>query len=448
MPTIRVRSTDGLDADDGSTWALAKATIGGATAIDAAGDTIVVSQAHAESTAATVSVSMSGTPANPVRIICANDSADPPTAVATTGTITTTGAFGINIAGSGYIYGLTFNGGTGASAASIAIAQTAGTSEVIEMESCKVRLLVNATNSNINIGVSTSTVQKLIRWRNVDVRVSNAAQRVYAQGISRFIWEGGTVESGSATNTGGLILVGNNGRGGDVEVSGVNFSNLSSLMRIFDGGSTFIGTAKVRNCRLPTGVGSAAWLSFVPTSIGFRAEAYDCAVGDTHFAIATVDYAGETYDERTVVRTGGAQIGGSGYALRMVSSANANYLANLRTVEHHIANSAVGSAVTIEAEIITDNVTLTDQECWLEVQVKNNAGFAQSSVVTDRNSNPLASGVAQDSSTTTWTTTGLTTPVKQKLSVTVTPQEAGTIVCAVVLARPSTTVFVDLPRKL
>ena len=56
MATIYVRSTDGNNADNGSTWALAKATIAGAAAIDAAGDTVFVSDAHAESTAGAVTL--------------------------------------------------------------------------------------------------------------------------------------------------------------------------------------------------------------------------------------------------------------------------------------------------------------------------------------------------------------------------------------------------------
>mgnify|MGYP003394608494 FL=1 len=42
------RSTDGADGDGGTTWALAKATLAGLAAIDAAGDRIFLSQAHAE----------------------------------------------------------------------------------------------------------------------------------------------------------------------------------------------------------------------------------------------------------------------------------------------------------------------------------------------------------------------------------------------------------------
>ena len=48
----------------------------------------------------------------------------------------------------------------------------------------------------------------------------------------------------------------------------------------------------------------------------------------------------------------------------------------------------------------------------------------------------------QTTSTETWTTTGLTTPVKQQLSVTIIPAEKGPIYCKVHLAKASTTVYV------
>jgi hypothetical protein len=51
-------SAAGNDANNGTTWALAKATVAGIDAIDTAGDTIYVAQTHSETTAAAVSYSV------------------------------------------------------------------------------------------------------------------------------------------------------------------------------------------------------------------------------------------------------------------------------------------------------------------------------------------------------------------------------------------------------
>src|SRR3990167_2296817 len=101
MANIYVRSTDGSDADDGSTWALAKATLAGALAIATSADTIWVSQNHAETAAGNKSHTFPTTPG--LRVLCGNDAAEPPTALATTATVTTTGNFAVTFV-SGFAY--------------------------------------------------------------------------------------------------------------------------------------------------------------------------------------------------------------------------------------------------------------------------------------------------------------------------------------------------------
>jgi hypothetical protein len=116
-------------------------------------------------------------------------------------------------------------------------------------------------------------------------------------------------------------------------------------------------------------------------------------------------------------------------------------VAVLRTDEILVWNETVGSPVTIHCHTVTDGVTLTDADCWLEVQSLSTSGFPVSSFVSD-SAGVLASASNQDSSTETWTTTGLTSPIRQRLSVTVTPQEKGWISAVVRVVRPSTTIYV------
>ena len=106
-------------------------------------------------------------------------------------------------------------------------------------------------------------------------------------------------------------------------------------------------------------------------------------------------------------------------------------------------NDTTGAAKTVTVEIVTDGVTLTDGECWLEVMYLGTSGVPLGTLIRDAKADVLASAANQTSSSETWTTTGLTTPIKQKLSVTFTPQEKGFFIARVVLAKPSTTVYVD-----
>jgi hypothetical protein len=116
--TRYVDSAAGNDANGGTTWADAKATLAGIDAIDTTGDTIYVAQTHSETTAAAVTYAFAGTVALPTRIICGDKGAQPPTTLSTAAVIATTGnTSGITIGvTSGYFYGMTFDvaqGGNG-----------------------------------------------------------------------------------------------------------------------------------------------------------------------------------------------------------------------------------------------------------------------------------------------------------------------------------------------
>ena len=119
MAVWYVRSTTGSDANSGITnWGNAFATIAKALSVAAAGDTVYVSQVHAETQASAMTWTSPGTAGSLVMILCVNDAAAPPTAMATTATVTTTGSSAINFgAGCAYVYGISFSCGTGSTAA-------------------------------------------------------------------------------------------------------------------------------------------------------------------------------------------------------------------------------------------------------------------------------------------------------------------------------------------
>lgn len=446
MATYRVKS-GASGAANGSTWADAYTTLAAAAAVDAAGDLILVSSSHAESSASGQSVTLAGTAANPVRVVCAPDASEDPTTSTTGASVTTTGTSAISFSGSAYLKGIDFHCGTGASSAAINMALTAGTSEIQDFEECNFRLNTAAA-STLNIGSTTSTVGKTVRWRNCGLRFANSGQRIAVYGIDSFIWEGGSMLSGSSTNTGGLVAVSNNGRGGNVEFSGLDLTALSTSMVLFVPSSTFVGKMTARNISLPSGIAETGWLvGSGQTTYGWRAEAYDCAAGDSQLRVYAQDYSGYMRDEAVIVRTGGAAIDSVPLSWKLVSTANASAVAAFRTVEHHIPNSAVGSPITIEAEIVTDGVTLTDADIRLDVFSKSTSGSAVAALASSRTSDVLGTPSNLTTSTEAWTTTGLSSPTKQRISITVTPQEVGSLICRLVLSKASTTVYCDLPRK-
>ena len=85
---------------------------------------------------------------------------------------------------------------------------------------------------------------------------------------------------------------------------------------------------------------------------------------------------------------------------------------------------------------------MTDQQIWLEVQYLGTSGFPLGAFIDDAAADYLAVASNQTASSVAWTTTGLTNPNKQKLSVTFTPQEKGFIHAVVKVAMASKTVFI------
>src|SRR5687768_5568902 len=85
-------------AADGSSWTDAYTTLSAAATAEAAGDNFWVAQDHAETQASAMTIAFPGTAASPNTCICVNKAGSvPPVAadLATTATVTTTGANGL-----------------------------------------------------------------------------------------------------------------------------------------------------------------------------------------------------------------------------------------------------------------------------------------------------------------------------------------------------------------
>ena len=180
-----VRSTDGNDGDSGLTWALAKATLAGALAVAAAGERIWVSQVHAESLAGVITLTSAGTGAAPIEILCGNDAAAPPTALATTATVSTTGANALTFgAGTATVYGITFSAGSTSSQANVQIPTAAS---AWDFEACGFTL--SNTNAGSLVALGANANQIAIHLKNVTITLGAAGQSIRIR--SGLWWKGG-----------------------------------------------------------------------------------------------------------------------------------------------------------------------------------------------------------------------------------------------------------------
>lgn len=435
MTNLYVRSTDGNDADSGLTWALSKALLSGAAGIDAAGDKVYVSQAHAQSSATGTHV-WAGTNSNPVWVIGANDAAEPPTSPSTAPTITITGTT-FTWQGGAYTEGINFVF-TSASSFAIAFNDTTGFKQTFR--NCSFFYDGAGGGTTISFGAAGISSSNSTDLLNCTFRFSATGNRL---GAAREVnIRGGSWAAGGVAPP-GVFSLSSGFRPAMLTVEGFDFSALPAatnlVQAINEGGSR----AVFRNCRLPASW-SGSLVAAGQINLGSVVEMHNCDSADTTYRMWIERFEGSVRSETTVVRTGGASDGTTPQSWRMASSANVAY-PNLVLTSPEIAklNVTPGTPVTLTLEIVTDNVTLNDDQCWIDVQYLGTSGFPRSLFANDAPANVLTTAVAQTTSTETWTTTGLTTPVRQKLSVTFTPQEAGFMHVTVKLARASTTVFVD-----
>jgi len=428
MAIIYLRSTDGNDADNGSTWALAKATLAGAVSAASAGDTIYVSQAHAESTGANVFIVNVGTTAAPLKVICVSDSAEPPTTLATTGVVENTGDHNINFfAGVAYIYGLTFKSATGGSAGAGTTDITIASTGFYVVENCDFYL--NSTGSStLNFGGG-------IR-KNCRVHFGDPTQKIETNGI---VWTGGSFISGTSTPNAMFGALQNTTN----LIENVDMSNLSSTVSLTSAANA--GFLVFRNCKLPSSWSGSVYAA-APSLHGNRHSVQNCDSANTNYYLWTEDVMGSVKHETTLVKTGGASDGVTPISWKIVTTANADDFPASAFVTDEIVrwNDTTGSSITVTVDILHDSVTnLTNGEIWVEVNYLGTSGNPLGVFVSDAKADILASAADQDASGATWTTTGMTNPNKQKLVVSFTPTVKGFIHAAVRTCKPSKTIYVD-----
>lgn len=443
MANLYVRSTDGNNADAGSTWALAKASLAGAAAADAAGDWIYISDAHAGSYTVGQSYAWAGTLASPVVVTGGDDAAEPPTSYVATWTETNTTNHGMTFTGAATVLGGTFTCGTTGGSAQILLSGGTSANEYQRFVGTEFGCAGSGASSNLAHGATGNNNPSHTVLQDVTYNPTGATGTGKSLLINAglFEWRGGGLKTGCSAITQLFVTIGVSGRLGVVECSGLNLTAAASTLQIFPAAG--MGRAIIRNSKLP-----ASWTGNLcgsgVTTTGYRCEMHNCDDGDTNYRLWVEDYAGSIKQETVIVRSGGASDGTTSLSWKMVSSANAEYpLIVLDSPEIVQWNDTTGSAITVTVEIITDNVTLTDAECWLEVQYLGTSGYPLSTFISDAKADVLATAANQATSTETWTATGLTTPTKQKLSVSFTPQEKGFLHAVVKLAKASTTVYVD-----
>lgn len=420
-------------------WTNATFTLAKAAANDVAGDNIYVSQSHAESSTVGQTITLAGTAANPTKIICVNDSATPPTSTATTAVMTTTGASSITITGSAYIYGITFNCGTGASAASLSFGSGVDQCH-LTVEYCVLNLLAGSTGSRIYVGTTSSNgIEGTANFLNCQFKFTNTSQKLDV-GRSGGKIRMGSIGSGSVTPLGVFAAVDT----AMYQIIDFDFSNFASTLSLVISSVPASGRLNFINCKMPANW-SGNMSAVAPINPMWRASLYNSDSISTNYILWVDTYAGSIKSEIAIIRNYGATNGTTPISWKLVTNANANeYVAPLITDDMAIWVDSIGSVKKITVDILHDSATaLTDAEIWLEIDYLGSSATPLGTPLSDKRATVLTTAANQPTSTASWTTTGLTTPNKQKLEVTFTPQMKGFVYARVCLAKPSYTVYVD-----
>lgn len=444
MTVYYIRSTDGSNADTGATWALAKLDISGFASADAAGDTAYVSQVHAESTNGNLTWAFAGTVSNPTKLICGNDGAEPPTALATTATANTTGASRtITVTGSCYAYGLATVAGDSGTGGVISLG---GATTWQQWESCSFQINSTGAGGVVRVGGTTAGASNLQIWRNVTLKFGNTVQGITI-GSGFWHWNGGGFAAGTTAPT--TLITSNAGTFNVAGFRGLiencDFSAGGSTMNLYGNQTLYNDHFTFRNLLLPSSWTGSFTGTFSSHSMG-RAEIYNCndAASHVNYKMKVIDGCGNIDHETTFVKAGGASDGTTPISWKLASNAETIYpVGQLVTHEILYWNEQVGVAKTFALDFLHDSATgLNDDEFGIDVRYFGSSSSPICSLASSR-VGLLTAASALASSSAGWTTTGMSNPNKQKASVTFTPQAKGFILIKAWLAKPSKTIYVD-----
>lgn len=420
-------------AGTGADWANAHTTLSAAITAGAIGDVYYVAHDHSGLYGATTTLTFKGTSTSPDRVICVNRAGSVPPVAADImqGGVEGTNAATTNLTinGSAYFDSMTFRMGSGQS--TTCTLSLGNGSFAQNYRNCSFQLATTGASSRISLGATTA------RMSYVDCKVKFAATgQSYLLNGGIHLWQGPSgaslLETGSTVPT-SLVINQNNT---SFKFSGVDLSDVNTTLM----SSGSVPTAfELSYCKLHASVTIVATPS---GSAGPRTIVNFCknTTGKPRDEIYL--YQGTVTTETTIVRTGGASDGTTPFSHKIVSNANNERDFPIIAFEGEIWNDDTGSAKTLTVHCVTDNVTLKDDEISVEAEYLGSSGSPITTLISDAPATVLTAGVNQATSAETWTTTGLTTPVYQKLEVTFTPQMKGLVRYRVKVGKVSTTVYV------
>lgn len=453
MADLYLRSTDGNNTDNGSTWALAKATLAGAATTEVAGDKIWVSKSHSETIGADIAFDGSGVSPTWVCGVDDTGSPQPPTTIQT-GASLNLGAHW-SLGGSVYWDSLTFTTTTGTSQWGVINNFDPGyTGGYMEFRNCLFDNQGGGTGSKWYIGSAggsgptTHIGRTVFKDCQFKAQSGNAAEMLTVAGRVHF--QNCSIASGHNVDSTSAFISAYN-YGVDILVDGFDFTNWSTAANLVrsPGGT---GRVVFNNCKMPSTWSGQVWANSEKVGYDTTVECYNLDTGATNYKIWIEAPNGTIKSQTSVYNDAGASDGTTRIAWQMVTNNN-SYKAIfpmlvLQSPPILVWNETTGSAKTLTVEIVHNsqgsgtNGALKDDEIWIEAQYLGTSGGPAGNWAYDSKATVISTAADQASSSASWTgdSAGWDT---QKLNVTVTPQLKGWFSVVVKIAKPNITVYVD-----
>lgn len=441
MATFYINNTASTAAvPNYSTWATAAQWTSSVARLVSAGDVVYYHSSHAETITTTAAAAWSwgwlGTSTSPVRVLsCVSTSGQPPSTMVFGASISTTGANNMSVVSTNawvYFYGIAFQAGTASTAADLLLNQGTG---LVVYEKCRLKSGAEATGSDIfpASGVAAETILKdcttLVSHANTAFAIANNGS------VLRII--GGQTLS----TTPNPLFEANSGNGHRFYVEGFDCSSLISSFNFIN--TVVSGTQVIiRNSKVPNSWTGNLNASAIITP-GSIYELMNTDSGDTNYRLEVRQPFGSCYHETTIVKTGGATDGTTPISWLVSSNTQAEWSHQfVESPEIVRWNTTVGSPITCTIDVLGAVTTLTNRQLWGEWQYLGISGrplslFARSITTYGAPSSYQSISLAN------WTSTGITNPVRQLVSTSITPQEAGFIHAKVMLAQSSFPLYVD-----
>lgn len=425
-------------AGNGTSWADAYTTLAAVIAAQGNNPTrVFVASDHSELVSAGLVFPAGAT--NVYQLISSDrTSGFPPTVEQAGARIGSTGATNLTLNNSFYSKGVFWTAGENSTATRNLIIDCSPTYSIARIVGGGIELKNTGAGSRFSFGTSATNRTTKIILENAEIRFGNAGQGFQMYLTSLSIKDGAL--AGSAITE---FIKTFSAAAADVDVYGLNMVSAATGMNLLAANLPGVGQVKFDSCKMPAGWTGGIVSGSVLVHGGMKAIAINCDSADTNYRLMSAGWGAGLNTETAVYRTGGASDGVTPISWRISTNTITTYpLINFDTPPITLWNEVTGSPVTATIHVLTDGVTLKDDEAWLEVQYLDDAGYPLGALVSDERPSQLAAAADQDASTATWTTTGITTPVKQKLSVTFTPRENGYVQARVRVARPSSVIYV------